>query len=291
MSRWKIAAVQMDCRLGDLAGNRAAILGKMAEAARHSARVVVFPECALSGYAFDSLAEALPFAERVPGPSTSAFATACAELSLWAVVGMLERDGDRVFNACVLVGPGGFLAKYRKIHLPFLGVDRFTTPGNEPFAVHDIGGLKIGMSICYDGSFPETTRILMLQGADLVVLPTNWPAGAESTVKHLVQCRALENHVYYAAVNRVGEERGTRYIGQSRIVNINGDLLASAEPDDETILFAEIDPERSRNKQIVRIPGKYMLHRVNDRRPEMYGAIAEKNPSPGPSLKRGGETG
>ncbi len=132
------------------------------------------------------------------------------------------------------------------------------------------------MSICYDGSFPETTRILMLEGADLVVLPTNWPAGAESTVRHLVQCRALENHVYYAAVNRIGSERGTRYIGQSRLVNLNGDLLADAGPDADNILYAEIDPERARNKQIVRIPGKYMLHRVNDRRPEMYDKLMER---------------
>jgi predicted amidohydrolase len=276
MSRWKIAAVQMDCRLGEVAANCDAILGKLAEAQRQSVRLAVFPECALSGYAFDSLAEAMPFAESIPGPSTQGLAKACAEHNIWAVVGMLERDRERVFNACVLVGPGGFLAKYRKIHLPFLGVDRFTTPGDQPFAVHDIGGLKIGMSICYDGSFPETTRILMLQGADLVVLPTNWPAGAESTVKHLVQCRALENHVYYAAVNRVGTERGTRYIGQSRIVNVNGDLQASAGPDEETMLIAEIDPERARNKQIVRVPGKYMLHRVNDRRPEMYGPLTER---------------
>jgi predicted amidohydrolase len=275
MSRWKIAAVQMDCRWGDVAANRHTILGKLAEAHRQSARLAVFPECALTGYAFDSLAEAMPFAEPIPGPSTTALAEACAGLNIWAVVGMLERDGERVFNASLLIGPSGLLAKYRKIHLPFLGVDRFTTPGDQPFAVHDIGGLKIGMSICYDGSFPETTRILMLQGADLVVLPTNWPAGAESTVKHLVQCRALENHVYYAAVNRVGTERGTRYIGQSRIVNVNGDLLASAGPDEETILMAEIDLERARNKQIVRVPGKYMLHRVNDRRPEMYGRLSE----------------
>src|SRR5262249_4658207 len=138
---------------------------------------------------------------------------------------------------------------------------------------HDIGGLKVGLSICYDGSFPETTRILMLQGADLVVLPTNWPAGAESTVKHLVQCRALENNVFYAAINRIGVERATRYIGQSKLVNVNGELLASAGPDEEAMLVAEIDPEKARNKQIVRIPGKFMVHRVKDRRPEMYGQL------------------
>lgn len=277
MSRWKIAAVQMDCRLGDVAANRDKVLVRIDEAARLGATVVVFPECVLTGYAFNSLAEAMPHGESVHGPSIAAIASACAKSKVFAVIGMLEREAERLFNSCVLLGPNGVVASYRKIHLPFLGVDRFTTPGDRPFAVHDIGGLKIGMSICYDGSFPETTRVLMLQGADLVVLPTNWPAGAESTIKHLVQCRALENHLYYAAVNRVGVERDTHYIGQSKIVNVNGELLTSAGSDEEAILVAEIDTERARNKQIVRIPGKFMLHRLNDRRPEMYAPLVQKN--------------
>lgn len=275
MSLWKIAAVQMDCRIGDVAFNREVVIARLQEAAKRGAQLIIFPECVISGYAFDSLDEARPHAEPVPGPTTDALSAACRELGVFTAFGMLERDGDRVFNACPLIGPDGLIANYRKIHLPYLGVDRFTTPGDRPFAVYDIGGLKVGLSICYDGSFPETTRVLMLQGADLVVLPTNWPAGAESTVRHLVQCRALENHLYYAAVNRVGVERGTRFIGQSKLVNVNGELLASAGESDEEIILAEIDPERARNKQIVRIPGKFMLHRANDRRPEMYGPIVE----------------
>lgn len=273
MSLWKIVGIQTACELGNVAANVALVQKKLHDAAKIGAKLAIFPECVLTGYAFESKEEALPFAEAVPGPSIDALAETCRKLGTWAVVGMLERDGDRLFNVAALIGPNGLHANYRKIHLPFLGVDRFTTPGDRPFEVHDIGGLKVGLSICYDGSFPETTRVLMLQGADLVVLPTNWPAGAESTVKHLVQCRALENHLFYAAVNRIGTERGTRYIGQSRIVNVNGDLLASAGPDEEVMLAAEIDPERARNKQIVRIPGKYMLHRVNDRRPDMYGPL------------------
>jgi predicted amidohydrolase len=273
MSRWKIAGVQMDCRIGDVVSNRKAIIERLHKAAALEARLAIFPECAVTGYAFDSLEEAMPFAESIPGPSSDALTVACRETKTWAVVGLLERSGDAVFNSCVLVGPNGLAGSYRKIHLPFLGVDRFTKPGDRPFAVQEIDGLKIGMSICYDGSFSETTRILTLLGADLVVLPTNWPAGSESTIRHLVQCRALENNVFYAAVNRIGTERGTRFIGQSRLVDVNGELLAYASADDDTILAAEIDPARARNKQIVRIPGKYMLHRLNDRRPDVYGPL------------------
>jgi predicted amidohydrolase len=270
MATWKIAGVQMDCRLADKPRNLETIRTTLHEAAGHGARLVVFPECALTGYCFESKDEAWPHAETLPGPSTDALAAACRQLGVWAVVGLLERAGDDLFNACALVGPAGLAATYRKIHLPFLGVDRFTTPGDRPFAVHDLGGLRVGMNICYDGSFPESARVLMLLGADLVVLPTNWPPGALSTVKYLIPARAMENHLYYAAVNRVGEERGFRFIGQSRLVDYNGEALASGAGDTAEILYADIDPARARNKQIVKIPGKYELHRTRDRRPEMY---------------------
>src|SRR5438067_1049307 len=84
------------------------------------------------------------------------------------------------------------------------------------------------------------------RGADLVVLPTNWPTGAMTTVRHLVQCRALENRVYYLAANRVGSERGFEFIGRSRIVDCDGELLAASEDAEPATLYATIDPARAR---------------------------------------------
>jgi predicted amidohydrolase len=274
---WKIAAVQMDCRLAETRVNLEAIRAHLREAVAGGARLVVFPECVLTGYCFTSKEEAWPHAEPVPGPSTEILARDCRELNAWVVVGLLEaRPADRaMFNACALIGPGGVAATYRKVHLPFLGVDRFTTPGDRPFAVHDLGGLRVGMTICYDGSFPEAARCLMLQGTDLIVLPTNWPTGALSTAKYIVPARALENWVYYAAVNRVGRERGFSFIGRSRIADCSGESLAISDDDRPTILYAEIDPARARNKHLVHIPGEYELHRSRDRRPEMYQLIAQ----------------
>jgi predicted amidohydrolase len=275
MTMWKIAGVQIDCRLADKASNLERVRSKLHEAADAGARLIVFPECVLTGYGYESKAEAWPHAEPVPGQCTDALTRDCRQLGVWAVVGSLERvesSGD-LFNVALLIGPQGLAAVYRKIHLPFLGVDRFTTPGDRPFAVHDLGGLRIGMNICYDGSFPESARGLMLLGADLVVLPTNWPTGARSTVCHLMQARALENRIYYAAVNRVGEERGFTFIGQSRIIDCNGELLASASAEREEIVYAEIEPAKARDKHIVHVPGRYELHRTADRRPEMYGPL------------------
>jgi predicted amidohydrolase len=270
MKAWKIAAVQMNCRLGDRVSNLKSIRERLQIAAEQGARLVIFPECILSGYGFCSLAEAMPHAESLPGHSTEILAADCRRLNVWTVVGLLERAGERVFNAAALIGPSGYMANYRKVHLPCLGVDRFSTPGDRPFAVHDLGGLRIGINICYDSSFPESSRVLALLGADLITLPTNWPPGAWRTPKFVVQTRALENHLYYAAVNRIGEESGFRFIGQSSIVDCNGDLLSSTQGDEDTILYASVEPELARQKRIINLPGQYEVDRVRDRRPEMY---------------------
>src|SRR5260370_33261155 len=116
MALWKIAGVQMDCQLGNVAGNLESIRRRLAEAASGRAHLTIFPECALTGYAFDSRDEARPFAQTIPGPATDALAAACRELGIWAVLGMLETAGDRLFNAPVLIGPAGLQGSYAKMH-------------------------------------------------------------------------------------------------------------------------------------------------------------------------------
>jgi 5-aminopentanamidase len=86
----------------------------------------------------------------------------------------------------------------------------------------------------------------------------------------------MENNVYYMAVNRVGNERGFRFIGQSKICDPRGHVLAEAPHENETILYAEVDPVFARQKRVVRVPGKHEIDRFADRRPELYGRILEK---------------
>lgn len=273
----RVAAVQMEPRFGDLDANLKAILAKLDEATAEGAKLVVFPECALSGYGFDSKEEALRHAEPIPGPATRAVGSACARSGAFAIFGLLEREGDRLFNACVLVGPGGVVGSYRKIHLPFIGVDRFADPGDRPLEVFEAAGVRVGMHICYDGTFPETGRVLALLGADLLVLPTNWPTHSETAAEHLPACRALENVVYAMAVNRVGEEKGFRFLGRSSIAGPGGETMARASSEGSEILFAEIDPIRARTKRLVRVPGKHVVDRIADRRPGFYGPIVAPN--------------
>jgi predicted amidohydrolase len=201
--------------------------------------------------------------------------SACREMNCYSVFGMLESDGERLFNAAVLVGPDGLIGSYRKVHLPYLGIDRFTSYGDRPFEVFSMQGLKVGLLICYDAAFPEAARALALQGADLIILPTNWPPGAECMAEMSIATRAMENSVYFAACNRVGVEKGFRFIGRSSICAPNGDVLAMARSEGPEILYAEISPEKARSKRIVRVPDKHLIDRFADRRPEMYGILTQ----------------
>jgi predicted amidohydrolase len=271
----RIAGVQMDVAIGDLEKNLARILSFLDTAAQAGARIIVFPECALSGYCFDSLEEARVFGQPIPGPSVERIARMCREREVHAVYGLLEIAGPLLFNSCVLIGPHGLAGSYRKIHLPFLGVDRFTTPGDRPFAVHQADTVRIGLNICYDGSFPETARVMALDGADLIAQPTNYVTGSECMTEHGINIRAMENNVYYIMVNRVGDERGFRFIGSSRICGPGGRTMAVAPADGETILYAEIDPAEARRKRLVRMPGKHEIDRIADRRPRMYRRLVQ----------------
>jgi predicted amidohydrolase len=273
----RVAAVQMAPRFGDVPANVGAILDWLKRAAAAGAQLVVFPECALTGYAFDSREEAMPHAEPIPGPSLLPITFECGRLGVCAVVGMLERDGDRLYNACALVGRGGVLGGYRKIHMPFMGVDRYADPGDRAFGVYEAVGVRVGMHICYDGAFPESGRVLSLLGADLLVLPTNWPPSASCVAEHLMATRAMENHVYAMSANRVGEERGVKFIGRSSIHAPGGECLARAGGDAEEMILADIAPSLARTKRLVRIPGVQEVDRIADRRPRFYAPIVQPN--------------
>lgn len=279
----KVAAVQMDVRIGDVAGNLSRMADRFRNATKAGAELVAFPECAVTGYCFQNLDEARPFAQPIPGPATEAMSKLCKEANAFAAFGMLEAEGRQIFNAAVLTGPKGVIGSYRKVHLPFLGVDKFVDFGDRTFAVHSAGDIKVGLNICYDAAFPEATRSMAILGADLILLPTNWPPGAECVSAHVINTRAMENGVYFLAVNRVGTERGFEFIGGSRICAPDGSTLASADNREEQILYAEIDPAKSRQKTAVRKPGEHAIDRMADRRPEMYGDLVKPH-----KLKRPG---
>ncbi len=226
-----IAAVaQIDPKLGEKERNLELCLARMEEAAALGASILVLPECAIPGYMWDSADEAMPFAEEIPGPSTEALERTCRRLGIHVVCGLLERDGDSLRNAAVLVGPEGLVGTYRKTHLPFLGVDRFVVPGDElPVWETPLG--RIGVEICYDLRFPEVTRALALAGADIVAHPTNFPVAARVQTELITVARAAENRVYLLTANRVGKERWAEFCGWSQIVDPYGEAAGGGRRD------------------------------------------------------------
>lgn len=271
----KIAGIQMDPLILDKDRNLGRCLELIKVAYREGARLIVFPEAALTGYVFTSLGEALPMAEPIPGPSTEMILDCCRELNLYVIIGLLEKDRDKYYNAAAFLGPSGLIGKYRKLHLPYLGIDRFINHGDLPLRVYETDVGRIGIGICYDLSFPEHARVLMLHGSDLNVLITNWPEGTEFNSEHTILTRARENHVFQVAINRVGEERGIKFFGRSKIADCDGRSLAEGKPYEQDILYVEIDPTIAREKHRVIIPGAFESDVIKDRRPEFYGMLTQ----------------
>jgi predicted amidohydrolase len=272
----KIAGIQMEPLIMDRDRNMARCLELLVAASKEGARLIIFPEATLSGYVYHSLDEALPFAEPVPGPSVERIMDSCRKLDVYAVFGILEEGSEsRYYNSAVLVGPHGFIGKYRKLHLPYIGIDRFLNHGDLPLEVYDTDIGRIGLGICYDLDFPEHARTLTLLGAEVIVTITNWPEGIEFIPAHMVPTRARENHVYQIAVNRVGDERGVRFFGRSKFANCTGTSIAEGKAYQEDILYAEIDPALAGKKHQVIIPGELEIDTVRDRRPDFYRALVQ----------------
>ena len=271
----KAAAVQIHPKLMKNVQNLEKILLKIREAAANGAHLIALPECALTGYMFTRKEEALPYAENVPGPATEKVGTLCKELGVYVIFGLLEKDGKKLYNAAAFVGPDGLIGKYRKNHLPFLGVDRFTDKGNDRINIFKTPVGNIGIIICYDMTFPEICRVMMLQSVDIIVVITNWPRQREMVAKHMVNTRALENHVYVVAADRVGTERKAKFLGRSKIADASGRTMASASMTKEEILYADLDLSLARQKHAVHIPGEFETDFVKDRRPDLYGDITK----------------
>ena len=227
----------------------------------------------MSGYCFANAEEAFLTAEEIPGESSRVLKEACRDYKISAVVGLLERSQDQIYNSALLITPEGITGIYRKTHLICLGVDRFASCGNDlPVFETPLG--KLGMLICYDQRFPEPARVLALQQAQVILNPVNLPTGAEAYPNFFFQSRACENRIFIVAANRVGVENGVRFIGRSQIINCFGQVLAEGDSVTESLITAEIDPQLADQKRVVNRPGEYEFDIVADRRADLYKIIA-----------------
>ncbi|MBK1671404.1 hydratase [Rhodovibrio sodomensis] len=280
----RIACVQMEPHVGDVAGNVEKAAGYVEQAAKAGARLIVLPELANSGYVFETRDEAFELSETVgEGPTSKTFMKLCRDHGCWIVTGFDERVGDKLFNSSVMFGPEGHVGTFRKVHL-WNEENLFFEPGDLGFPVWHTPLGRIATNICYDSWFPESFRLAALQGADLVCVPTNWvpipgqDPNREAMANILCMAAAHANSIFIAAADRIGTERGQPFVGQSLIVSYTGwPIGGPASHDQEEVLYADVnlsDARRKRNWNEYNQP-------LRDRRRDVYGEMLGSSHRPG----------
>ncbi|WP_373182976.1 N-carbamoyl-D-amino-acid hydrolase [Halomonas campaniensis] len=272
----------------------------MRQAHARGVKLVVFPELALTTFFprwyFDDPAEVDAFFEReMPGPETRPLFETARELGIGFYLGYAELacEAGRAhhFNTSILVdGRGEVVGKYRKVHLPghhehepwrpFQHLEkRYFEPGNQGFGTWQAFGGTMGMALCNDRRWPETYRMLALQGAELMMLGYNTPIHYPPVPTHdhlqgfhnhlCMQAGAYQNGMWVVGVAKAGREEGCDLLGQSCIIAPTGEIVAMAGTVEDELITYECDLDRTR--EIREHIFNFALHR----RPDTYGLLTE----------------
>jgi predicted amidohydrolase len=225
------------------------------QARKKNLDLIIFPELHLTGYTMQDMVYQL--AEPIPdGPSITRTEKIAKENGVHIIYGMPEESNVKgvIHNTAVLVGPDGYIGKYRKVFLPTHTIfeeRRYYRPGREARAFDTKLG-KIGLTICYDLYFPELTRLLALEGSELIVCISASPGVRRRFFEGFCLSRAMENAVYLAYVNRVGIEDGNQFWGGSRVITPSGSILVQCKYDEEDFEESKFDLEEvSRSRAFI----------------------------------------
>jgi predicted amidohydrolase len=269
----KIALAQISSQREDKKANLKKIEALTIKAKEQGCDLVIFPELSLTGYVVkDQIYE---LAETIPGSTIQKIETLAKKTGLHIIFGMQElskKTKATIFNTSVLVGPKGFIGKYRKMYLPTHSVfeeKRYFRPGYQAAAFDtDIG--RIGLCICYDIFFPEVFRLTRLMGAQLIVCISASPAVRRGYFEILTSARALENTAFLAYVNVAGLQEGLQFWGGSRMVSPGGDVITMAKYDEEDFVVCEIDFNDMKNFET-------WIPTLRDLRPELFEKLKEQS--------------
>ncbi len=234
--------------------------------------LLVIPELANSGYVFTEKKELERASEEIPsGLFVDKLIEIANDRDGYIVCGVCEKKGELFFNSSVLVGPEGYISKYRKIHL-FDREKLFFEQGDGPFKIYNIRGMKVGLLICWDWIFPEATRSLAIQGMDVLAHSVNLVL---SFCQDAMITRSIENRIYTITANRIGLETNKdlklHFRGKSQVTSPDAERLIQASTDKEESHIVNIDLENSRNKWL-----SDRNHIFKDRRPKMYDLLLKE---------------
>ncbi len=232
--KFKVASVQMDCRLGDKEANLKKGSLLVAEACRAGAELVVLPELFSTGYLVKE--RDVELAEKIPGATTRELERLAKDRHIHIATTILEHGEARgvVYDTAVFISPAGLEGTYRKIFL--WDAERVRFKRGSSFPVLESGLGTVGLQICYEIGFPEGARILTLKGADLLLYPAAFGLPRLYVWDVATRSRALENGVFLVAAGRSGKEDGVEFAGHSRIVSPRGEVLAEAGQPNEVVV-------------------------------------------------------
>jgi omega-amidase len=244
---FRVTLVQIHC----VEGNRGHNFGTVKQLleghnSNESVEFIVIPELFAIGFRYEDYPTCGP---GVPGPTSEFLQDLAEEHGAYVIASDIESENSKYYNTLVIANPSGnTLGLYRKIH-PF-EEEKEAFKGGRKLVLFSAHGMKIGVQICYDVRFPEVTRKLALEGAELVLMPAAFPDPRSGHWNILIQARAIENQCYFAAVNRVGYAfDGKTYFGYSQVVDPYGVVLNRPNSEERIITVtgdtACIKPVRS----------------------------------------------
>ena len=252
------AAIQFNVKQGDVDANLAYVREALPRAAGQGANLVVLPEMWSSGFSYKNLNE---LALRTEGIAAELLQLS-ARHKLVIVGSLPEPNGDKVFNTVYVADNGSLAGVYRKIHLfSLLGEDRAFSGGDQWLLAETSIG-RIGVIICYDLRFPELSRRLALEGAQVICVPAQWPKPRHEHWRTLLRARAMENQLFIVACNACGIIGKLDFFGMSMIIDPKGELLTEAG-EGQGEIFASLDMR-------VMTDWREQIPCFNDRKPECY---------------------
>lgn len=255
-----VGMAQMDIVLGDAQRNSTQLHGFAEEAQAKHVDVLVLPELWSTGYMLEQAAD---LASSVGEGIFATMAGVAKKYRLALAGSVLMRHGDAVKNTAVFYDSDGTLrSTYSKLHLfGLMQEDQFLTPGDTAPIFDSVCG-KTAMAICYDLRFPELFRSYAVRGAEVVIMPSEWPYPRLGHWQTLVRARAIENQCFVVACNRVGDDRASQFCGHSMVVNPWGEVLIEAE-ETPGLFITQIDVG-----DVAEVRGRMSV--LRDRRPDMY---------------------
>lgn len=251
---------QMNIKLGLPEVNLECALDWIDQAADSGSSVVLFPELWTSGYDLTN--------RGLYGPKNKALIptlqSVASRRKIWIGGSMIEERDGNFYNSFHLLAPDPHQSiRYDKIHLfRLMDEDQYFSPGESPI-IADLPWGRTALATCYDLRFPELFRNYAIDGAVIVLLVSEWPIQRMDHWRTLLRARAIENQMFFAAVNSVGKIGQATYAGSSAIIDPWGEVIVEGSTSDEALLSATIDLE-----QVDRVRSKIPV--FNDRRPDLY---------------------